>query len=256
MEVAERFGAESSDVLAKLRAIPADQLSYPPQFSMFGGEAPILDGKLIVEPAEQAFSEGRQAAVPYMVGSTELEIPARYLPPDTAARERVSEASRAQLLAAYGSQSEMDLHFWSDVVFTEPAWHRARLQAKLAPVYRYRFSVLSIIGRLVLSGAPHAIDVVYIFRNRRRPPWLITKREFGLAVEMHAYWAAFARTGSPNGPGRPEWPLSATHEILNFTNRGALVEADPRQDRLRLLEALYESGYPPMIWGPMSGNPA
>jgi para-nitrobenzyl esterase len=45
---------------------------------------------------------------------------------------------------------------------------------------------------------------------------------------MSAYWVAFAKTGDPNGAGRPRWPRYGPHDrLLNFTNNGPVAEKPP-----------------------------
>ena len=59
---------------------------------------------------------------------------------------------------------------------------------------------------------------------------------------MSAYWTAFARTGDPNGAERPAWPRydPAAGQVLNFTNDGVVVGADPLQARLDLWQAVWD----------------
>jgi len=54
------------------------------------------------------------------------------------------------------------------------------------------------------------------------------------------YWVAFAKTGNPDGPGRPHWPQynAKDDELLNFTNAGPVVEHDAWKIRLDLAEAM------------------
>ncbi len=54
-----------------------------------------------------------------------------------------------------------------------------------------------------------------------------------------AYWVAFAKTGDPDGEGRPHWPQYSTSEdqLMNFTNAGPVAERDAWQARLDLTEA-------------------
>ena len=57
---------------------------------------------------------------------------------------------------------------------------------------------------------------------------------------MRQYWTAFARTGDPNGPGRPEWPPydAASDRWLVFDER-AEVRSGVIRNRLDFLEERY-----------------
>jgi para-nitrobenzyl esterase len=46
---------------------------------------------------------------------------------------------------------------------------------------------------------------------------------------ISAYWLAFARSGDPNGDGRPKWPTYAAKpdRLLDFTNGGPVARKTP-----------------------------
>jgi para-nitrobenzyl esterase len=66
--------------------------------------------------------------------------------------------------------------------------------------------------------------------------------DVAMAKTMSGYWAAFVQTGNPNGGGRPEWPRydPAVRDVLNFTNTGVTVGADPLKTRLDLWQSVWE----------------
>jgi para-nitrobenzyl esterase len=61
------------------------------------------------------------------------------------------------------------------------------------------------------------------------------------ATLISAYWVAFAKTGDPNGGGRPKWPAyqSAADELINFTNDGPVIEKTPSVAALDVIASGY-----------------
>lgn len=250
--LAVSLGVTGSDVTA-LRAIPAEKLIDTPPFDNIAGQGPVIDGKIVRESVSSAFSAGRQAHIPYVNGSTEMEAPAMMLPKAILPRERLDAAARASLIAAYGSDATLKEHFFSDVIFSEPAQDLADLQAKVAPTYRYRFSVLSPSAWKSVTAPFHATDVPYVFDAPQLELWPVTPQDVTLADEINDYWVAFAKTGDPHPPGHPAWPRYDGRKIINFTNAGPIAEDDPWHARLKALQTLYAEGRPPMVWGAQDG---
>ena len=59
------------------------------------------------------------------------------------------------------------------------------------------------------------------------------------ASAVNAYWANFAKTGNPNGPGLTEWPayLPTTDMIMDFTAEGPKAGQDPWKARMDVTES-------------------
>ena len=105
-------------------------------------------------------------------------------------------------------------------------------KAKLggAPVYVYRFDWETPEGGGLRS--PHAIDIQFAFNNIALGGKLISKRQdaYELADKVSAAWAAFARTGNPNTPQLPTWPVySAERRDTLLFNINSRVAQDPNQ---------------------------
>jgi para-nitrobenzyl esterase len=63
-----------------------------------------------------------------------------------------------------------------------------------------------------------------------------------MAAQASDYWVGFAKTGDPNGAGRPNWPRHDPEEdrLLHFTNDGVIVGTDPLKLRLDLVKKMRE----------------
>ncbi|HJN43051.1 MAG: carboxylesterase family protein [Vicinamibacterales bacterium] len=110
-----------------------------------------------------------------------------------------------------------------------------------APAWLYRFD-WDMGGEL---KTPHALEIRFVFDNVDHfetrlfdQPGSAASR--ALAAKMSAAWMAFARTGNPDTPGLPTWPVYSTdtREAMLFNNESRIVRDHDRGPRLVMEEVL------------------
>ena len=243
-EFAVSMGVTNDDVTA-LRSIPAERiLAAGNRTAVEGG--PVIDGVTLAMEVAEAFERGLEAPVPFISGSTSLELP---IPPEmmeqTLARAvtKISAEDRAALARSYASEAEFKRKFLSDLIFREPARFLAAAHAKNGyATYLYRFDVLSKSMRSMLKGAPHASELAYIFGTLKTMRWAADGDDATRASEIAARWSDFAKRADPNGAGRsPAWPRYAAESdlILDFTNNGPVVRTTPDVRELQTIAERY-----------------
>ena len=250
---ARSVGIEGDDAaaLAALRKVPAERVVDGLNMGTMGAAAatyvggPLLDGRIVVETPDQAYRAGRQAKVPVLIGANSADIGFSFarsmdelLAPFGADRDKaraVYDPDNSGDLRAVGARIAMDK------MMVEPArFTAATLAAQGQHTYEYRFSYVAESMRKMWPGAPHATEIPYVFDTvAAKYGKDLTASDAATARAANAYWANFARSGDPNGPGLPMWPAytASADPILDFTNDGPKAAPDPWKARLDLTAA-------------------
>lgn len=203
---ATRVGAVDA---ATLRALPADKVLgsvalMSKEEDRYSG--PMTDGTIVPAGAETIFAGGKQARIPYIIGSNDDElgfIPAPFRAMVNGPVEKSLGAAFAAVKAAYASEDEANRRLGGDAMFAEPALAFGLLQAHAgAPTFLYRFGYVLEGQRKPDLGAVHASDVAFQFGNL---PADATAADRAAAKQLGDYWTNFAKTGDPNGSGLPVW---------------------------------------------------
>jgi len=240
---ARRAGLPTDADATQLRALPAEALLDP--MPAFYSDNLIVDGRVLTEDVVEAFTAGREAPVPLILGTNSAEF-WWIRPTDAGAYGRTDDAmTRAEhdaLLAAYGGPDGYDADIVSDLIFNEPVRHLARLHAAAGhPTFLYRFDVVPESNPEPSGGATHASERPYVFDTLETVGRPLGQRDDDAAKAMAAYWTTFSQRGDPNGAGRPEWPRfePGPDLLMEFTNEGPVARAMPHRARLDLISAFY-----------------
>ncbi len=259
------ISGEDAEALEKLRGLPAESIvdglnmaTMGDQYAIYSG--PIIDGKVVTEDPQIAYTAGKQLRIPVIVGANSAEVGVTLRLPRTATSfDQLfapfgAHASAARKAYAPGQAEDLDAVancVRADASMVEPARFAARAMSKAGqPVWEYRFSYVADSMRKTWTGAPHNTELPYVFDGLNsfidfdtlslRRDLNFTSEDKNMAQTMHGYWLQFAKTGNPNGAGLPNWPQYSQQSdvLMNFTNAGAVAQTDSWKERLDLMEAI------------------
>jgi para-nitrobenzyl esterase len=252
---AEKAGAkgEGAALLTALRALPAATLVggmnlMSPQPETYAG--PMVDGIIVPSEPEPVFRAGQQAHVPYMIGANSREFGFFPMPADrTDAMFAVFGDDKEKALSTFdpegkGDKGDVGVQFVSDQAMVEPARLLARLAVKTQPTFSYRFSYVASSLRASQKGALHATEIPFVFDTvRAKYEGATTPEDEAMGEAMNAYWAAFAKSGDPNGEARAKWPAYTADQdtVMDFAVGGPAAAPDPWRARLDFVERLADA---------------
>lgn len=217
-KLAAKLGA-TEDVVKTLRAKNAADLLLATAGDD-DGSGVIVDGWVLPRSVYSIFAEGKQNDVPVLVGNNADEgtnllrfagvrTPASFT--DDATKQygpltqqfleayppgsSIETATAANFAAFRDRWLDWDMRIWARLE-TETGHHRA---------YRYYFSRVPP-GPGSRLGAFHGSELAYVFENF---PYRLFYQDVDkqLGETIATCWVNFARTGNPNGPGVPAWPI-------------------------------------------------
>ena len=248
MELSTKMNAPT---LEALRAIPADQLQKSTNwtFAVPQSFAPTIDGYFMPEPPYVRFMKGLQRNVPLLVGwNADEAIPfVNYRFPFNTVQAFTDAASKifgsenlndflkvypadTAAQAAVSSMAEL-----GDITIKYQVWGMANQHQKTShsPVYIYNFGFRSPFTPI----PTHVTDVGYVFGTLTPTPFNKGKaaaEDVAMSEKMQTYWTNFARTGTPNGNGLPQWPqyYGSGSQALHLGN---VIEAGQEEGTARFL---------------------
>ncbi len=109
-------------------------------------------------------------------------------------------------------------------------WARQWASQTGQPVYTYMWNHAPPGPDHDTRGAYHGSEIWYVFDSLPDVDLAWTADDRRIAGMMSSYWANYARTGDPNGPGLPRWPRfdPARREVMELGDRfGPAPIAEP-----------------------------
>jgi para-nitrobenzyl esterase len=236
--------------IADLRKIDADKL---PAGRGLGMSWPIIDGYVIPDDQYKLYEAGRFNDIPILVGYNSDEG-ASFSPPRTPEAYIASVQTRYgpfadSLLKAYpagsGTVPKTARDLARDAAFGWHTWIWARLQSKIgkSKVFYYYFDQHPDYPEgspRFGYGSPHGQEVAYVFQHLDASNPQTTKTDLEISDDMATYWTNFAKNGTPNGEGVPEWPaFSDANPVVMYFSQTPHTGQVPSAGSLRSLDAYF-----------------
>lgn len=217
---------QATDVAACLRAVPLQTIEAAQHSS--GTNSPIINGTTLTEQPLEAFAKGHVNRVPAILGVNRDEdltgtattaagyttlVNSQYGPPFA--------NQAAAVLAHYPLSQFPSPYVASRTVAADsntvcPALVRDKYLSKVMPVYAYEGDNPDLPPYSTAAtnppGSQHDWEPGYLFPTAMGIPVTsaLDANQATLRTELIAQFTAFARTGSPNTTGVPEWPKYTT----------------------------------------------
>jgi para-nitrobenzyl esterase len=241
--------------LRELRAIPAQKMLDATWKTTFG---PDVDGYFLPESAPAIFAAKKENLVPLLAGWNRDEGSFEMSADHPATRETM----KALATKEFGGKADEFLRLYPAdtdevakrsmedfagdrfIAWSTWRWLEAVATAGQVPVYRYRFdrSLPNDAKDKPGLGAYHSAEIEYVFGTLdSKSDRLWTKEDREISALIQKYWVNFARSGDPNAPGLPQWPLyraAGDWPVMHF-NAESATEKDALRPRYVFLSGAW-----------------
>lgn len=234
--------------LAELRKLPVDKLTLDDN-SYYSGEfgGPFIDGQIIKGDPIPLFAAGKQAKVPFMIGTNSFDsdfmLPGE--PSLDVFLKQVHEDPKIieKLYSNVRDKCILNSFVIQDLMYRASTKLLANSMNGIAPGYAYYYDYLTKNIRPAFPGSPHTFEITYVFGSLALMPqapkqlesadqcarierdiasfkkthnwpkdWypIVDKnspQDQAISKRMSESWAAFAKTGNPNVGGQLNWPI-------------------------------------------------
>ena len=195
-------GARAS--MDALRQIPAERLSALDGKEVSLSTSFITGDAAVPLPLLEVFQQGREAAVPLVIGSNsdDASVVLAFGIDPAQAVQKLGKA-RVLVKAFYPEvkdERQLGLAMGRDVGFTAFARRIAYLHSQKSPTWRYYFSHTGVDAGS--AGAGHGAEVPYVMGTTRQCQCLgqpATPLDLAVEHRLGDRWVAFAATGKPEG---------------------------------------------------------
>lgn len=235
--------------------------------------SPNLDGYFLPKTPLEIFQAGEQAKVPLLAGSNSQEMPARLILGQseptvenfTAAIHRLYGDKAEEVLKVYAPKNDeevlqvaTDLASARFIAHSTWTWTEWQMKTGGHPVYRYFYArirprYLGMPGEPQSSaspatkplGAAHSAEIQYAMGNLdldKRYTW--DADDHKVSETLQSYFVNFIKTGNPNGPSVPEWPVYGSDSGYMRMRIDVQSKAEPEPDRARyqVLDMIFSKG--------------
>ena len=264
LEPAEQTGVDfaksmGADSIAALRAKSTEevlQASLKPHPFRFSAD---LDGYFLPEAVSAIYASGKQAHVPLLAGwNADEGSYHQILEKDPPTPENFAKHVHAlygdkadALLILYRGATEdevkragSDLAGARFIAFGTWKWIDMHTATGGSPVYRYEFDQappMAAGDKGESRGAYHSAEIEFVFGAlpSKNLPW--SPDDMKLSDLMGNYWCNFAKTGNPNGPGLPEWPVynaDGRYEVMHLVDGNSVAAPDAHRAQYEFLDSL------------------
>ena len=237
--------SDSNDPLATLRSIPAADVlkKFKRRYSV------AVDGHLLPDFPWKLFEDGKHNRVATIAGINTDEGTMFVQPQPHSSVEDYETAitkeygaATDRVLALYpaarkGAIRKAVVQEVTDVWFARPTREYARATSRHGnATWLYHFTRVS--PNWPFLGAAHAAEIGYVFDTNSDDKLKDIDRELGESIR--SYWVQFAKTGSPNVAGQPEWPkFTADNDKHMVLGPELMVDTGLRKEACDVLDEVF-----------------
>lgn len=225
--------------IAEMRALPAEKLQeiyngfgFDRWFNITG------DGWTLPVTMDEMVRQGRQQDLDYILSTTLNEIRWPLRAPVTVANfkdHKFGERTEIFGKSVTPTTDEQATHYaeWCEsyeMKAAQLAWAKVQASQPKKPVYLMSYDH-PMPGTDLAS---HGDDQYYVFHTLKKFYFPSTEEDDALSRVMMLRWTNFAKTGSPNAPGLPEWTPFTNDSPLTMT----VLSADDWQMKDRSVKVI------------------